>query len=130
MARRFDPIALLIFGAVLVAIQQVRPFLSPLHPLVAWMLGVAPNFGAGLGLPFTWKAGARSTVRDHLLRCVQAAVGVCGYEIAQGVGVVPAHKRFDPGDFVASIAGAIVAAAIGVVLIRRRDLELDRQPAD
>jgi hypothetical protein len=116
---RFNIRALLLLAGAIVVLQQLRPWLSHLVPSLAWLLGVAPNLVAGIGLPFTWVATRRASWREHWQHCLVSAVALGGYEFAQGAGLVPAHSRFDASDFFASIVGTLVAGAIGWQLRRR-----------
>jgi hypothetical protein len=115
---RINPGALLFLMAAIVILQELRPWLRAVAPSMGTVLGVAPNLVAGLGLPFTWIGAYRLTWSDHRSRCLVTSIALAGYEFAQGAGLVPAHRRFDPMDLVASIVGVLIASAIGWSLLR------------
>ncbi len=113
LLKRFNFWALLIVAAAIVAVQQLRPWLAHRVPSLEPLLGVAPNLVAGVGLPFSWAASTRRTRVEHWRNCLVTAIALCGYELAQGAGFVLGHPRFDPNDAFASIAGALIAGALG-----------------
>ena len=113
LVRRFNFWVLLLVAGAIVAVQQLRPWAEHLYPSLVPLFGVAPNLVAGLGLPFAWAAGARRTRMEHWRNCLVTVIALSAYELAQGAGLVLGHPRFDPNDVYASIAGALIAGAVG-----------------
>jgi hypothetical protein len=117
--RRLRSIPLVLGLASIVGVQSVRPLIRHHSALGGELLNVAPNFLAGVFLPFLWSDLRREGWSGHLRNCVVSALVLCAYEGAQGIGLVPAHPEFDAMDAYASIAGAIFATVIGWGAIRR-----------
>lgn len=105
--------------ACIVGVQSVRPLIRHHSAWGGELLNVAPNFLAGVFLPFLWSDLRRVGWFGHLRNCLVSALVLCAYEGAQGIGLVPAHPKFDAMDAYASIAGAVFAAVIGWRAIRR-----------
>jgi hypothetical protein len=104
----------LLIVAIVFVVQAIRGPLGRNIPELAFFLGVAPNFLTAALLPFAIETeNPPLTFSEHARRCVIVGVGLCGYEAAQGAGLVPAHKVFDLYDVAATIVGVLIALGVG-----------------
>ena len=115
-----------IAGIALVFITRfVRPFLADAHPLIVFVFGILPNFGAGLALPFAgvmWVRGVWRIKRWSLSQLFAgiAVLSFAGLLIWEVVQLVAWAYPFDANDIVATAVGVLCTIVVHLLLVNAR----------